>query len=301
MELCIHIFCLKEFVRKNKLPRSNLYVTNTRRDTEIIIIKKFWILKAIILIEMGRSHYSFLYLSFLLQLYSVVCQTSENGLFEQSPKRSPSFSELDWDKFDHLYDIGPSRPDVPSTPPPELSKEAHLALSMLDHKQHSPTEHQAVKVQTMGQNKYQKLKAREQMKLEKMSEVERDAYTNKKRLKYRSDARRRREKMGYGNNREQSYGALRKLIKSNSANPKQIQRFKELKESNRIARRQKRQEHKERIKQARLDDKDGKLTPGQAEELKKYEENKEKMRKSSQHVRDRKKQMRLQAQERKNT
>ncbi|PWN36685.1 uncharacterized protein FA14DRAFT_175990 [Meira miltonrushii] len=239
---------------------------------------------------------SLLYLGIILRLPSMTCQTSENGWSEPSPKK---FSELDWDKFDHLYDIGQTRPDVRSTPPPELSKEAHLALSMLDHNNDSPTtKGKTVETLTIGKMKYRQFKAREQKKLETMSKPERDAYFDQKKAKYREDSRKRRAKIGHRIQGAQSYSKLKKLVDTNSATSEQVEKLKKIKENNRNARRRWRVAQKERIKQVRTYKKEGTLTPEQAEELGKYEKNLEKMRKSSQRARDRKKALKTQAKER---
>lgn len=133
---------------------------------------KTWSLPRLYFPKMKRIHqYILFYLIFSFQ----ECYLTSH-IEEQSPQRSPSIHKLDWEKFDHLYDIGNISPNIRSTPPPKLSKEVHLALNMFDHSkaQNSPRK------LSYYQERRQRLKDQEQLKVEKMTKVERDAFFDQK-------------------------------------------------------------------------------------------------------------------------
>lgn len=127
-----------------------------------------------------------------------------------------SITDLDWDKFDHLYEIDPNihhQADIPSTPPPNLSKETRLAISALDSKQQK----QHPQALTYSQYRYKKDKERKQEKLEKMTKEEREKYSQQEKIKKGEQLRKRKDRMGYKSYTAKKYGTLKELIDKKSS------------------------------------------------------------------------------------
>lgn len=232
--------------------------------------------------------------SFLMLFIHYVASTQSDS---EDEARTHSIREMDWDKFDHMYDIGHDRPKIRSTPPPEPSREAKLALNLFSYshdrlgKTSTPIKKALPSPEipgalTPGQRKYKYYKQREQQKLASMSKEERDAHYEKKRQTHRRISQNILEKAGYRTYRSKLYNELKEAINEKTAKPEQIELFEQMKHRNRVTSNRWRKQQSVKVKQkSQPQDENIQLSPQQS----KLKEKREKGKIISQRYRDRKK------------
>ncbi|PWN36686.1 uncharacterized protein FA14DRAFT_152112 [Meira miltonrushii] len=156
---------------------------------------------------------------------------------------SPShFLNLDWDKFDHLYEF--HHDGVPSAPltGDHVTSKAMVKPLLKDNEQKPDIQREKRPytkkiVSEKEYNRIRGMKARNvvQMKLANMSEAEVIAYKARITQKRQDRERIMKEKTGYRTPTQYKYHTLKRLVESNQANQAQENEFNRLKELSRKA------------------------------------------------------------------
>lgn len=179
-------------------------------------------------------------------------------LYIKAGDESPThFLNLDWDKFDHLYDLGHDESFSSIVPISSNHVYSKATVKALPIKIEEKAITQRIKrpyTKRLGSkedyNKIRGSKAREvvRMKLANMSEEERIAYKANLTQKRLERERRMREKTGYRTPTQYKYHALKRLVDGNQANLAQEKEFHRMKEQSRRS--------SARVNQRRKDGKD---------------------------------------------